>query len=70
MAPGETIERLAARCYELGMSPVDLSAAVIEFVAEEVFELAERDPRAILLGRRIVGTLLDCGWVMPERKDT
>jgi hypothetical protein len=72
MTPGEVIEQLANRAYQIGIDPLDLTAAVVEVLAEEVFglNLTSRDPRAVVLGRRIAGSLLELGWQLPGRTET
>ena len=62
---GEVIERLARGAYRSGISPVDLTEAVVGVVTEEALNVPAGDPVVILLSRRVIAALLDLGWRMP-----
>jgi hypothetical protein len=70
MTRSEYIERMAAIAYSHGADPLALCGALIAVLAENEFSLDWGDPRAVVLARRIMGALLDCGWTMPATEDT
>lgn len=70
MTPGQVIEQLAEHAYECGIDPLKFAAAVVEVVTEDCLGLACRDPRTVLLGRRIIGAMLEAGWQPPGGTET
>jgi hypothetical protein len=66
MTSSEVIERVAIAAYRNAVHPLDLGEVLVAILAEETFGLADRDPRAVLLARRVVGALLDAQWQMPS----
>ena len=70
MTPGQVIEQLAAAAYRNNIDPIRFTAAVVEIQVEEIFDLQCRDPRAVLLSRKIIACLLEVGWTMPGGTET
>jgi hypothetical protein len=70
MTSSEVIERVAIAAYRNGVHPLDLAEVLVAILAEDIFALDDRDPRAIVLGRRICGALLDAQWTPPAPTET
>jgi hypothetical protein len=62
----ELIETLAVSAYRRGIRPLDFAEELTASLTELEFRLADKDPAASQLARRIVGGLLDAGWTMPD----
>jgi hypothetical protein len=65
MTRSQDIEEMAADAYQLGVSALDFTQALIEVLAEETLGIDCGHPAATLLARRITGALLEAGWAMP-----
>lgn len=69
MVPGQLIEATTAAAIARGIHPIDITEAITEIIIEETLGLPDHDPRAVLLARRLIGTILDAGWTMPGQGD-
>ena len=68
MTSSEAIERVAIAAYHAGIDPLDLGQAVIAVLVEDVIGLADRDPRGVVVSRKILGAMLDLQWQPPTRE--
>lgn len=67
MISGKRVEQMADAARKAGVDPLIVATTIIEMVAEES-GLACRHCRQ-MLGRQIVGALMELGWSMPGDRD-